>query len=170
MGVRAIGPLLPDSDDADIAWSATCEKHVEIRLPHTEITELFAPRTDAPGRLRTASDGVWQHRGRPISHGSNATHPTTIWSARRAGAGQPEVWFGGSARFDPFTTARCGTSPEGPININAVNGSPLRLRVSTQPSRASGRRTERDGGPGQVPPAPFSASRATAVAAPSYGP
>ena len=103
----------------------TCEKHVEIRLSHTEITELIAPRTDAlSGRLRTASGGVWLHRGRPISHGSNATHPTTSWSARRAGAGQPEVWFGGIALFDPFTTARCGTSPGGPISINAVIAAP----------------------------------------------
>jgi hypothetical protein len=103
----------------------TRETHAEIRLSHTEITELIAPRTDAPpGRLRTASSGVWLHRGRPISHGSNAKHPATSWSARRAGAGEPEVWFRGIALFDPFTTARCETPPEGPITINAVMAAP----------------------------------------------
>lgn len=56
------------------------DKDVEIWLPHTEITELIALRTDAP--VNAAPDNgrrVWLHHGSSISHGSNAAHPTAIW-------------------------------------------------------------------------------------------
>ncbi|MFG2785110.1 hypothetical protein ACGFY7_45780 [Streptomyces prunicolor] len=55
----------------------TREKHVEIRLSHTEITELIAPRTDAPARKASDSEersvaAPWQaHQPRLERHASD---------------------------------------------------------------------------------------------------
>ena len=72
-------------------------KDVEIWLPHNEITELVALRTDAPvAAVPGPGRRVWLHHGSSISHGSNAESPTTTWPAlrRRARgrrAGQPRA-------------------------------------------------------------------------------
>ena len=70
-------------------------KDVEIWLPHNEITELVALRTDAPVEpCPEPGRRVWLHHGSSISHGSDAASPTTTWPAlrrrpRRRRADQP---------------------------------------------------------------------------------
>ncbi|WP_214416255.1 GDSL-type esterase/lipase family protein [Sphaerisporangium fuscum] len=114
-------------------------KDVEIWLPHTEITELIALRTDAP--VEPAADGgrrVWLHHGSSISQGSNAVHPTAIWPALAAAQGGVDLvnlGFGGSALLDPFTARAMRDTPADLISIkmgiNIVNADAMRLRVFT---------------------------------------
>ncbi|MFF9490100.1 GDSL-type esterase/lipase family protein [Streptomyces sp. NPDC014676] len=113
------------------------DKHIEIWLPHTEITELIALRTNAP--VAPASDGgrrVWLHHGSSISHGSNAAHPTAVWPALAAALGDVELvnlGFGGSALLDPFTARAMRDTPADlisvKIGINIVNTDAMRLRA-----------------------------------------
>lgn len=113
------------------------DKDVEIWLPHTEITELIALRTDAP--VEQAPDSgrkVWLHHGSSISHGSNATHPTAIWPALAAAQGGVELinmGFSGSALLDPFTARAMRDTPADlisvKIGINLVNADLMRLRA-----------------------------------------
>ncbi|MFJ4552998.1 GDSL-type esterase/lipase family protein [Streptomyces sp. NPDC088817] len=115
------------------------DKDVEIWLPHTEITELIALRTDAP--VAPAPDSgrrVWLHHGSSISHGSNAAHPTAIWPALAAARGGVELvnlGFGGSALLDPFTARAMRDTPADlisvKIGINVVNTDAMRLRAFT---------------------------------------
>ncbi|MEU0965363.1 GDSL-type esterase/lipase family protein [Streptomyces sp. NPDC005917] len=115
------------------------DKNVEIWLPHTEVTELIALRTDAP--IEQAPDSgrrVWLHHGSSISHGSNATHPTAIWPALAAAQGEVELvnlGFGGSALLDPFTARAMRDTPADlislKIGINIVNADTMRLRAFT---------------------------------------
>ncbi|MGW1408331.1 GDSL-type esterase/lipase family protein [Streptomyces sp. NPDC002403] len=115
----------------------TGDKDIEIWLPHTEITELIALRTDAP--VEKAPDSgrrVWLHHGSSISHGSNATHPTAIWPALAAAQGRVDLvnlGFGGSALLDPFTARAMRDAPADLISvkvgINIVNGDVMRLRA-----------------------------------------
>ncbi|WP_333774988.1 GDSL-type esterase/lipase family protein [Streptomyces sp. IBSBF 3136] len=113
------------------------DKEVEIWLPHTEITELIALRTDAP--VEAAPDSgrrVWLHHGSSISHGSNAIHPTGTWPALAAARGEVELvnlGFGGSALLDPFTARAMRDAPADlisvKIGINIVNADVMRLRA-----------------------------------------
>ncbi|MFB7915740.1 GDSL-type esterase/lipase family protein [Streptomyces sp. NPDC056061] len=113
------------------------DKDIEIWLPHTEITELIALRTDAP--IEPATDRgrrVWLHHGSSISHGSNATHPTATWPALAAARGGVELvnmGFGGSALLDPFTARAMRDTPADlislKIGINVVNSDVMRLRA-----------------------------------------
>ncbi|SDK40411.1 GDSL-like Lipase/Acylhydrolase family protein [Nonomuraea maritima] len=113
------------------------DKDVEIWLPHTEITELIALRTDAPVEpARDSGRRVWLHHGSSISHGSNAAHPTAIWPALAAADGGVELvnlGFGGSALLDPFTARAMRDAPADLISvkvgINVVNGDVMRLRA-----------------------------------------
>ncbi|MFH9981939.1 SGNH/GDSL hydrolase family protein [Streptomyces sp. NPDC017179] len=115
------------------------DKDVEIWLPHTEITELIALRTDAP--VVPAPDSgrrVWLHHGSSISHGSNAAHPSAIWPALAAARGEVELvnlGFGGSALLDPFTARAMRDTPADlislKIGINIVNTDAMRLRAFT---------------------------------------
>jgi hypothetical protein len=58
------------------------EKDLAIWLPHTEVTELVALRSDAPIDAAPARDRpVWVHHDSSISHGSNAASPATTWPA-----------------------------------------------------------------------------------------
>jgi hypothetical protein len=112
-------------------------KDVEIWLPHNEITELVALRTDAPveaapGRGRK----VWLHHGSSISHGSDAESPTTTWPALAASRGGVELLnlgFSGSALLDPFTARAMRDAPADlisvKIGINLVNTDLMRLRA-----------------------------------------
>ncbi|MFF0159861.1 GDSL-type esterase/lipase family protein [Streptomyces sp. NPDC005263] len=115
------------------------DKSVEIWLPHTEITELIALRTNAP-LAPAAPQGrrVWLHHGSSISHGSNATHPTAIWPALAAAQGGVELvnlGFSGSALLDPFTARAMRDTPADlislKIGINIVNADVMRLRAFT---------------------------------------
>src|SRR6476620_8729030 len=111
-------------------------KDVEIWLPHNEITELVALRTDAtvdaaPDRGRR----VWLHHGSSISHGSDAESPSTTWPALAASLGGVELvnlGFGGSALLDPFTARAMRDTPADlisvKIGINLVNTDLMRLR------------------------------------------
>lgn len=115
------------------------DKDVEIWLPHTEITELIALRTDAP--VEPAPDRgrkVWLHHGSSISHGSNAAHPTGTWPALAAAQGGVELvnlGFGGGALLDPFTARAMRDTPADlisvKIGINVVNADLMRLRAFT---------------------------------------
>ncbi|MEV5203460.1 GDSL-type esterase/lipase family protein [Streptomyces sp. NPDC053720] len=113
------------------------DKDIEIWLPHTEITELIALRTDAPVE-RAPDNGrrVWLHHGSSVSHGSNATHPTAIWPALAAARGGVELvnmGFGGGALLDPFTARAMRDAPADLISvkvgINVVNADAMRLRT-----------------------------------------
>ncbi|MET0190804.1 MAG: GDSL-type esterase/lipase family protein [Pseudonocardia sediminis] len=112
-------------------------KDVEIWLPHTEITELVALRTDAPVEAAPAGERrVWLHHGSSISHGSNAASPSTTWAAlaaARGGVDLVNLGFGGSAMLDPFTARAMRDTPADlisvKIGINLVNADVMRLRA-----------------------------------------
>ncbi|MER8096796.1 GDSL-type esterase/lipase family protein [Streptomyces goshikiensis] len=113
------------------------EKDIEIWLPHAEITEVIALRTDAPVEPAPRTGRrVWLHHGSSISHGSNATFPSAIWPALAASAGGVDLinlGFGGSAMVDPFTARAMRDTPADLISvklgINVVNGDTMRLRT-----------------------------------------
>ncbi|MET9874775.1 GDSL-type esterase/lipase family protein [Actinacidiphila glaucinigra] len=115
------------------------DKEVEIWLPHNEITEVIALRTDAPVEPPAPRDRkVWLHHGSSISHGSNAAHPTEIWPALAAAASGVELvnmGFSGSALLDPFTARAMRDTPADlislKIGINIVNTDAMRLRAFT---------------------------------------
>lgn len=114
-------------------------KDVEIWLPHNEITQLVALRTDAP--VEAVAPGgrrVWLHHGSSISHGSDAASPTTTWPALAASLGDAELinlGLGGSALLDPFTARALRDTPADlvsvKIGINLVNTDLMRLRAFT---------------------------------------
>ncbi|MER7638582.1 GDSL-type esterase/lipase family protein [Streptomyces sp. NPDC126522] len=115
------------------------DKNIEIWLPHTEVTELIALRTNAP--VEKAPDSgrkVWLHHGSSISHGSNATHPSGTWPARAAAQGEVDLvnlGFSGNALLDPFTARAMRDAPADlisvKIGINIVNADVMRLRAFT---------------------------------------
>ncbi|GAB3478568.1 GDSL-type esterase/lipase family protein [Amycolatopsis cihanbeyliensis] len=130
-------------------------KHVEIWLPHNELTELLALRANAP--VEPAPDrgrAVWLHHGSSISQGSNAASPSTTWPALAASLGGVELTnlgFGGSALLDPFT-ARILRDTRADlislkIGINLVNADLMRLRAFT-PAVHGFLDTIREGHPG----------------------
>ncbi|MGW1076695.1 GDSL-type esterase/lipase family protein [Streptomyces sp. NPDC002537] len=112
-------------------------KDVEIWLPHREITELIALRTDAP--VEAVPDHgrkVWLHHGSSISHGSNADSPTGTWPALAAALGGVELinlGLGGSALLDPFVARTIRDTPADlisiKIGINLANLDLMRLRA-----------------------------------------
>lgn len=111
-------------------------KDVEIWLPHTEITELVALRTDAPVVPGVGGRPVWLHHGSSISHGSNAASPSATWPAlAAAAAGRDLVNLGlsGSAMVDQFVARVLRDTPADLISvklgINVVNGDVMRRRA-----------------------------------------
>ncbi|MFE2884851.1 GDSL-type esterase/lipase family protein [Streptomyces sp. NPDC059272] len=124
---------------ARFAELPTGDKNIEIWLPHTEVTELIALRTNAP--VEKAPDHgrkVWLHHGSSISHGSNATHPSGTWPALAAAQGEVELvnlGFSGNALLDPFTARAMRDAPADLISvkvgINIVNADVMRLRAFT---------------------------------------
>ncbi|MEU6262478.1 GDSL-type esterase/lipase family protein [Saccharopolyspora shandongensis] len=114
-------------------------KEVEIWLPHNELTQLVALRTDAPVEpVPTGRRRVWLHHGSSISHGSNAASPSTIWPALAAALGDVELinlGFSGNALLDPFTARTLRDTPADlisvKIGINVVNADLMRLRAFT---------------------------------------
>jgi hypothetical protein len=114
-------------------------KLVEIWLPHNETTELVALRADAPVEpVPDQGRKVWLHHGSSISHGSDATSPTSIWPVVAA-AGEPvelvNLGMGGSALLDPFTARAMRDAPADlisvKIGINLVNADLMRMRAFT---------------------------------------
>lgn len=113
------------------------EKDIEIWLPHTEITEVIALRTDAAVEpVPDTGRRVWLHHGSSISHGSNAVFPSSIWPALAASLGDVDLinlGFGGSALVDPFTARAMRDTPADLISvklgINVVNSDAMRLRA-----------------------------------------
>ena len=113
------------------------DKTIEIWLPHTEVTEVIALRTDAPVDPPPASDRrVWVHHGSSISHGSNAASPSTTWpavAARLGGVDLVNLGFGGGALLDPFTARDIRDTPADllsvKVGINVVNLDAMRLRA-----------------------------------------
>ncbi|MFG2137834.1 GDSL-type esterase/lipase family protein [Streptomyces sp. NPDC048650] len=114
-------------------------KDVEIWLPHNEITQLVALRTDRPVEaVEQGGRKVWLHHGSSISHGSDAESPTTTWPALAASVGGVELinlGLGGSALLDPFTARALRDTPADlisiKIGINLVNADLMRLRAFT---------------------------------------
>ena len=111
-------------------------KDVEIWLPHNEITELVALRTDAPVSPASSLDRVWLHHGSSISQGSNAVSPSTTWAALTAvsaGVELVNLGFSGNAMLDPFTARALRDTPADlvsvKIGINIVNADLMRLRA-----------------------------------------
>ncbi|MFJ4878983.1 GDSL-type esterase/lipase family protein [Streptomyces sp. NPDC088745] len=113
------------------------EKDIEIWLPHAEITEVVALRSDAPVEPAPRTGRrVWLHHGSSISQGSNAVFPSTIWPALAASAGGVELinlGFSGSALVDPFVARAIRDTRADLISlklgINVVNGDTMRLRA-----------------------------------------
>lgn len=113
-------------------------KDVELWLPHIEITELIALRTDAPVEVVPPKDRVWLHHGSSISHGSTAASPTETWpalAAARADVDLINLGFSGNALLDPFT-ARAIRDTEADlislkIGINLTNADLMRVRAFT---------------------------------------
>jgi hypothetical protein len=114
-------------------------KDIEIWLPHNEITQIAALRTDAPVEaVPDRGRKVWLHHGSSISHGSNAESPTTTWPALAAALGGVELinlGLSGSALLDPFTARALRDTPADlisiKIGINLVNTDLMRLRAFT---------------------------------------
>ncbi|QLE75637.1 lipase [Streptomyces rectiverticillatus] len=112
-------------------------KDVEIWLPHNEITQLVALRTDAPvDPLPDGDRKKWMHHGSSISHGSDAASPSTTWPALAGSLGGVELTnlgLGGSALLDPFTARALRDTPADlisiKIGINLVNTDLMRLRA-----------------------------------------
>jgi hypothetical protein len=115
------------------------EKLVEIWLPHHEVIELVALRTDAPVEaVPSGGRRVWLHHGSSISQGSNAASPTTTWAALAAAYGDVDLvnlGFSGSAMLDPFVARTMRDHPADllsiKIGINLTNGDVMRLRAFT---------------------------------------
>lgn len=112
-------------------------KRVEIWLPHTEMTELVALRTDQPIEALPSPDRpVWLHYGSSISQGSNADHPMGAWAIVAAGLGGVDLvnmGLSGSALLDPFVARIMRDVPADlvsmKVGINLVNTDLLRLRA-----------------------------------------
>ncbi len=112
-------------------------KIVELWLPHDEVTELVALRSDAP-LFPSAASGKrrWVHHGSSISQGSNSTQPSGTWpavAAARAGLDLLNLGYGGSALLDPFVARTIRDLPADLISvklgINLVNKDLMRLRA-----------------------------------------
>ena len=113
------------------------DKLVEIWLPWNERTVLVSVSTDGPiapapdqGRRR------WVHHGSSISHGSNASSPTSTWpavAAARAGVDLLNLGFGGGALLDPLVARTIRDTPADlislKIGINLVNTDLMRARA-----------------------------------------
>ncbi|UOZ07820.1 GDSL-type esterase/lipase family protein [Amycolatopsis sp. WQ 127309] len=131
-GSRADGP----TGRVRFAGLGDGAKDVEIWLPHNEITELVALRTDAPVETVPARGRVWLHHGSSISHGSNAATPSGTWpalAATAAGVDLVNLGFSGNALLDPFTARALRDTPADLISvklgINVVNADLMRLRA-----------------------------------------
>jgi hypothetical protein len=112
-------------------------KRVEIWLPHMEMTELVALRTDRPIEALPSGDRpVWVHYGSSISQGSNADHPLGAWAMVAASLGGVDLvnmGFSGSALLDPFVARTMRDVPADllsmKVGINIVNTDLMRLRA-----------------------------------------
>ncbi|MEA5358651.1 SGNH/GDSL hydrolase family protein [Amycolatopsis sp., V23-08] len=138
-----VDPLTGSGSHADgptgrvrFAGLGTDPKDVEIWLPHNEITELVALRTDAPAEAAPSLGRVWLHHGSSISHGSNAASPSGTWpalAATAAGVDLVNLGFSGNALLDPFTARALRDTPADLISvklgINVVNADLMRLRA-----------------------------------------
>ena len=112
-------------------------KDLEIWLPHDEQTEVVGLRSDSPVTpVDDSARPVWLHHGSSISHGSNATSPTSTWPAIAAGltgSHLVNLGLGGSALLDPFLARVLRDTPADVISlelgINVVNTDLMRLRA-----------------------------------------
>ena len=110
---------------------------VEIWLPHNELTEVVALRTDAPlAPVPAGEQRVWLHHGSSISQGSNAAGASTTWAAvaaRAAGVELLNLGFSGSCLLDPFVARAIRDTPADMISlklgINVVNADLMRVRA-----------------------------------------
>lgn len=110
---------------------------VEIWLPHNELTEVVALRTDAPlAPVPAGEQRVWLHHGSSISQGSNAAGASTTWAAvaaRAAGVELLNLGFSGSCLLDPFVARAIRDTPADLISlklgINVVNADLMRVRA-----------------------------------------
>ena len=114
------------------------DKDVEIWLPHNEITELVALRTDAPveavppGGRRCGCTTAARSARAPTRRARRTTWPALAAAARRRRSGQPRA--SAAARCSTRSSrARCATPPADlvsvKIGINLVNADVMRLRA-----------------------------------------
>jgi hypothetical protein len=112
-------------------------KSIELWLPHDEVTELVALRSDA-ALFPVAASGKrrWVHHGSSISQGSNTTHPSGTWPAvapRAPGLDLLNLGYSGNALLDPFAARSIRELPADlisvKIGINLVNKDLMRLRA-----------------------------------------
>lgn len=112
-------------------------KTIEIWLPHDEVTELAALRSDAAlFPVKALGKPRWVHHGSSISQGSNTTHPSGTWpavAAARAGLDLLNLGYSGNAVLDPFAARTIRDLPADlisiKIGINLVNKDLMRLRA-----------------------------------------
>jgi len=112
-------------------------KTIEIWLPHDEVTELAALRSDAAlFPVKGMGKPRWVHHGSSISQGSNTTHPSGTWpavAAVRAGLDLLNLGYSGNALLDPFAARTIRDLPADlisvKIGINLVNKDLMRLRA-----------------------------------------
>ncbi|MET9224366.1 GDSL-type esterase/lipase family protein [Lentzea sp. NPDC003310] len=112
------------------------DKVVELWLPHNEVVDLIALRTDEPVLAAEPAGRIWLHHGSSISAGSNAATPARTWpavAARRGGVELHNLGFSGSALVDPFVARVMRDRPADLISvkfgINVVNFDVMRLRA-----------------------------------------
>ena len=112
------------------------DKEVEVWLPWNERTELVALLTDAPVERPRDRGRPGGYHGSSISHGSNASSPTSTWPAVAASLGGVDLvnlGFGGSALLDPFIARVIRDTSADLISlklgINVVNTDLMRLRA-----------------------------------------
>ncbi len=130
------------------------DKLVEVWLPHQELTELVALRSDAPlDAVAPGTRPVWLHHGSSISQGSNAESPTTTWpalAAARGGVDLVNLGFSGSAMVDSYVARtmrdRSADLLSVKIGINLTNADVMRMRAFT-PAVHGFLDTVRDGHP-----------------------
>ncbi|HEX2893236.1 MAG TPA: SGNH/GDSL hydrolase family protein [Marmoricola sp.] len=112
------------------------DKVVEIWLPWNERTLLVGLWADAPVDVLPDHDRPrWVHHGSSISHGSDASSPTSTWpavAAAFAGVDLVNLGFGGGALLDPLVARAVRDTTADlislKIGINLVNTDLMRLR------------------------------------------
>ncbi|OZD61726.1 SGNH/GDSL hydrolase family protein [Rhodococcus sp. 06-1460-1B] len=138
MATGSVTDQVAPSGVARFSGLPATDKHVEIWLPHNEIIELVGLRTDAAVSPVVDTRPIWIDYGSSISQGSNATGPSTTWTAlaaATAGVQLRNLGFGGSALLDHFVATAIRDAPADlislEIGINLVNSDVMRLRAFT---------------------------------------
>jgi hypothetical protein len=137
LATGAVQATQGDSAILEFTGLADHDKTIEVWLPWNERTVLVALHTDAPvGPAPDQGRRRWVHHGSSISHGSNASSPTSTWpaiAALRGGVDLVNLGFGGGALLDPLVARAIRDTPADlislKIGINLVNTDLMRVRA-----------------------------------------